>query len=167
VENQDLEEQMSNSNFSATTTSSSNKIVAFFNDRFTEKLEFAANDYDSVVNFFQKRGFGKPASQALAQVLLSEAKKEGLKIFELLDTIKGLNKLQLNSIILKILNESRHKVSQLGFRTNTRAGSYEERNILDSITDSDEYKYLEITNVSDIKNITVATEYQGNILLRD
>ena len=158
---------MSNSNFSATTTSSSDKIVAFFNDRFTEKLEFSANDYDSVVNFFQKREFGKPASQALAQVLLSEAKKEGLKIFELIDTIKGLNKLQLNSIILKILNESRHKVSQLGFRTNTRAGSYEERNILDSITDSDEYKYLEITNVSNIKNITVATEYQGNILLRD
>ena len=157
---------MSNSDLPVSSSSSSDKVIAFFDDRFKERLEFAVNDYDAVVNFFQKRKFGDIASKTLAQVLLSEAKKENIKIFQLLDTFKGLNRTQLNSIILKILNESRNKVSQLGFRSITRTGQYEERNILDTVTDSDEYKYIHLNNVTDIKNISIGIEDQGNIILQ-
>ena len=159
---------MSNSDLPVTNNSSSDKVVAFFDDRFNSRLEFSSNDYDTVVNFFEKRNFETIASKTLAQVLLSEAKKENIKIFQLLDTFKGLNKTQLNSIILKILNESRSKVSQLGYRTITKTGQYEERNITDTITNSDEYKYYRLNSVTDIKNIVVGIQNSGNgILNRD
>ena len=140
-------------------------VVAFFDKSFRVPLEFAANDFDAVVGFFLKRDFEKISALTLAQVLLAEAKNENLKIFELLDTLKGLNRTQLNAVILKVLNETRHKSSQLGFRTATSITQYEERNIIDVMTDSSEYSNLKFNAVYDVSNIRVGVENQGNILL--
>lgn len=140
-------------------------VIAFFDKSFKEPLEFAANDFDAVVGFFLKRDFEKISALTLAQVLLAEAKNENLKIFELLDTLQGFNKTQLNAIILKVLNETRHRSSQLGFRTATTITQYEERNITDTMTESSEYSNLKFNAVYDVSNIRVGVENQGNILL--
>lgn len=114
----------SNKNLSETS------VVQFFDNYFTKTLEFPSNDFDAVVGFFTKRGFEKIASIAIAQVLLSQAKIEGVKIFKLLDTLSGYNKTQLSKIILAILNAARNKTSKLGIKKTSNTETLEQRNIV-------------------------------------
>ena len=50
------------------------------------------------------------------QYTLKQAKLDGIKVFELLDTLKSLDKLQLSFTVATVLNFNRQKVSTLGFR---------------------------------------------------
>ena len=152
------------SDLPANKTNTDYQMIAFFDNRFREQLEFAANDFDAVVGFFRKRDFEKISSITLAQVLLTEAKKENIKIFKLLDTLKGLNKNQLNSLILEVLNTNRDKTSQLGFRQASNATVYEERNISDQITQEKDYNSLQFNAVVDISNTLIGVEQAGNII---
>jgi hypothetical protein len=138
-------------------------LVEFFDNKFQKRLEFATNDFDAVVGFFGKRGFEQVSSITLAQVLLSEAKKENIKIFALLDTIKSLSNLQLNALILKILNNSRDKTSQLGFRTKITQSQYEERNITDETSVNLEYSSLQFNSVYDTRNIRTGITNNNSI----
>ena len=80
-------------------STSYNQMVAFFDNRFQQKLEFAADDYNAVVAFFEKRDFGSVSAKVLAQVILSEAKKEKIPVFKILDSFAKYNKIQLSNII--------------------------------------------------------------------
>ena len=155
---------MSNTDLTVT-TQKTDKVISFFDNRFEKKLEFSTNDFDAVTNFFEKREFGRVAAKTLAQVLLSEAKKENIKIFQLLDTLTGLNRTQLNSIILKILNESREKTSQLGFRSRSKLNHMEERNIVDVSVVSDEIRNWTLNSIVDSRNVTIGRESHGNMIL--
>jgi len=118
------------------------KIIAFFDNKFKQRLEFASNDFDAVIGFFEKRGFDKSSATAIGQVLLAQAKMENVKIFKLLDSLKGYTKIELNNIVLKILNSNRDKVSQLGFRQQPKTMKNEERNIGDTITNPEKLSAL-------------------------
>ena len=51
-------------------------------------------------------------------------------MFELLDTLKGLDTLQLSAVVTEVLNYNRSKVSTLGYRLNTSTDKLETRNVL-------------------------------------
>jgi hypothetical protein len=102
----------------------------FFDQYFTKTVTFPANEIDAVIGFFEKNGFEKTSATSLATVLLTQAKLDNIKTFRLLDTLKGLDELQLNAVVSEVLNYNREKISSLGFRTTT-PNTLESRNIID------------------------------------
>jgi hypothetical protein len=61
---------------------------------------------------------------------MQQAKIDGIKVFELLDTLKTLDKLQLSFTVANILNFNRQKISTLGFRVQNTTTPTEARNIM-------------------------------------
>lgn len=102
----------------------------FFDQYYQGRVEYAASEVDAVLGFFSNRGFGDEASSSIASVLLRQAKVDQVSTFRLLDTLKGLDELQLSALVAEILNYSRIKSSSLGYRTRAETNFFEARNIL-------------------------------------
>lgn len=110
-------------------TDSAEKVKRFFASYFEKGVQFTANEIDSVTGFFEQKGFDKTAAIAIAGVLLQSAKADNIKPFQLVDTLKNLDGVQLSSVVAEILNYNRPKTSTLGFRDNNTAETVEKRNI--------------------------------------
>ena len=88
----------------------------FFDEYGQQPLEFSANDVEATIGFFQKRGFDRDASELTAMTILKQAKIDGMPVFQLLDTLSGLENLQISALIGEILNNNRPSSSTLGFK---------------------------------------------------
>ena len=53
-----------------------------------------------------------------------------MKVFELLDSLKGLDKVQLSYIVTEVLNNSRSLTSSLGYKVESPTNLSEKRNIM-------------------------------------
>lgn len=103
----------------------------FFSTYYNSGISIPVEVLDATVGFFESRGFSTTASQSIATVLLSQAKIDQINVFTLLDTLKGLNALQLSRIVREVLNYNRLRISILGDRVdNSNNVEYEQRNIL-------------------------------------
>ncbi|MBR20778.1 MAG: hypothetical protein CMA64_11655 [Euryarchaeota archaeon] len=109
---------------------SSDSVKRYFNSYYGFQLEFPSNDVDAVIGFLENKGFDKSAAQATGSVLLQQAKIDGIKVFELLDTLKTLDKLQLSYTVAQVLNFNRQKTSTLGFKVTDTNIPLEARNIM-------------------------------------
>lgn len=122
---------MINSNLPQTSsTDSAEKVKSFFDSYFVGEISFPASLIDATVGFFKKRGFDDLAASSTAIVLLQQAKLDDVNVFDLLDTLKGLDELQLSAIVANVLNYNREKISTLGYRQQTSGEDLEVRNIL-------------------------------------
>lgn len=101
----------------------------FFETYGEQVLEFSANDVEATIGFFQSKGFDLDAAQITASVVLKQAKTENLPVFRLLDTLKGLNNLELSSIVGEILNNNRPSTSALGFKVQNAVDQNKSRDI--------------------------------------
>lgn len=106
------------------------KIKKFFNEFYSAPLEFPSNEVDAVVGFFEARGFEKLSAQTIGAVLMKQAKLDDIKVFELLDTLKGFDEIQLSQVVTETLNFSRQKISSLGYKVDQSQNKLETRNIL-------------------------------------
>lgn len=106
------------------------KVNQFFDQYFNKKLSYPSNEVDAVIAFFDKRGFDKNAAISTAGVLLQQAKIDGVKVFELLDTLQGLESVQLSAVVTEILNYNRLATSTLGYKVKNTANKTEKRNII-------------------------------------
>lgn len=118
------------SNFTQPTFDSSTTVKEFYDRYFTRKISYPASEVDAVIGYFQKRGFDETAARAVASVLLQQSKIDGIKVFTLLDTLKGLNNVQLSTIVTEVLNYNRPRSSTLGFRNESNVEFTEARNII-------------------------------------
>ena len=109
---------------------SSTLVKKFFNSYYTNPLEFNSNEVDATIGFFEKRGFDKSAAISTSTTLLNQAKLDNVKIFELLDTLKGLDDVQLSTVVTEVLNYNRLKTSTLGFRLTDSVDTVEKRNVV-------------------------------------
>ena len=89
----------------------------FFDSYGQDPLEFNANDVSATIGFFESKGFDSDAALVVSTVLLKQAKIDDTPIFQLLDTLKGFNNLQLSQLVGEVLNNNRTSTSTLGFRT--------------------------------------------------
>lgn len=121
---------MENTNIPSQPFNNSDQFVkSFFNRYYDKPLEFPASEVDAVVAFFKKRSFEEAAANSVATVLLQQAKIDNVKIFKLLDTLGGLQDVQLSALVTEILNYSRTKTSTLGYRVQQTTNYIEARNI--------------------------------------
>ena len=112
-------------------TGSGDKVKRYFNTYYGYQLEFPSNDVDAVIGFLSSKGFDKVAAQSTGSVLLQQAKIDGIKVFELLDTLKGLTEAQLSNVVAEILNYNRDATSSIGYSTADQVSDKtERRNIL-------------------------------------
>lgn len=119
------------------TLKSEQKVVQFFDTYFQKRVEFNASEYDALVGFFQSREFSDVSARTISQVLLTQAKAEGVKIFTVIDTLGKLDYPNLNQVVTKVLNASRDQTSQLGYKTASNLSLYEIRGIADPIVTND------------------------------
>jgi hypothetical protein len=108
---------------------SSEEVKTFFDKFFQQQITFPASQIDAVVGYFMKRGFSDDSAKSTAIVLLNQAKIDNVNVFQLLDTLQGLNNAQLSGIVTEILNSTRDKTSTLGFKIITVEETIESRNI--------------------------------------
>ena len=92
-------------------------------------LQFPAADVEAAIGFFQAKGFDRDAAEVTAMVILKQAKIEGMPVFQLLDTLKGMEGMQLSSLVGEILNNNRPSSSVLGFRVASASKHSQVRNI--------------------------------------
>ena len=86
-------------------------------DRYGEQpLEFPATDVAAAVAFFESLGFAKDAALVTAMTILRQAKLDNTPVYQILDTLKGFQSLQLSQLVGEILNNNRVSTSSLGFR---------------------------------------------------
>ena len=109
---------------------SSTVVKRYFNTYYGKELAFPSNDVDAVIGFLENKGFDKSAALSTGTILLKQAKLDGIKVFELLDTLKGLDKLQLSYTVTQVLNFNRQKISTLGYRVTDTRKPTESRNIM-------------------------------------
>jgi len=105
-------------------------VRQFFDKYFSRSVNIAQNDLDSVIGFFENRGFDASAALAVSVVLLDQAKRDGVKIFKLLDTLKVLNGTQLSVVVAEVLNYNRKRTSAIGFKRSSTVDKVEKRNII-------------------------------------
>jgi hypothetical protein len=110
-------------------TDSGEETRNFFNNYFTSETSFPVSQVDAVIGFFLKRGFDDQSARSTGIVLLNQAKNDGVNVFQLLDTLKGLTDAQLSNVVGEILNLSRQKTSILGFKFIGADDNVESRNI--------------------------------------
>jgi hypothetical protein len=107
------------------------KVTEFFDKYYTKAISFPTNDVNAVIGYFEKRGFSSEAARATATVLLTQAKIDTIPVFQLLDSLKGLNETQLSNVVAEILNYNRDATSSIGYSTaNQISEKTERRNIL-------------------------------------
>lgn len=113
-----------------TTTDSSKETRILFDRYFQKEISYSSNQVDSVIGFFRSRGFDELASISVSAVLLQQAKGDNINVFELLDTLKFYDKVQLSTLVTAILNNNRSKLSKIGYRIPNSVNITEARNIL-------------------------------------
>ena len=106
-------------------------VRLFFDRYYTKQINLTDNDLTSVVGFFESKGFDKSSAIAVGVVLLSQAKQENVKIFQLLDTLRNYETVQLSAIVADVLNFNRARSSKIGFKKTSNISKVEQRNIID------------------------------------
>lgn len=102
----------------------------FFDNYYNREINYNASEVDAVIGYFLKRGFDKIAAVNTASVLLQQADIDQITVFKLIDTLKGVNDVQLSNIVAQILNINRSKVSTLGYRVPEKTQLFEQRQII-------------------------------------
>ncbi len=105
-------------------------VKQFFDKFFDHEITFPSNQIDAVVGFFLKNGFDLDSARSTSIVLLNQARLDNINVFELVDSLKKLNAIQLSQVVAQILNSYREKTSLLGYRVAPVTDNYDSRNIL-------------------------------------
>lgn len=73
-----------------------------------------ASTYDAMIGFFEERGFEKDSATNMAYVIIKQSIIDKINPLKLIDTLKGINNVELSTLITEILNYNRFKTSKLG-----------------------------------------------------
>ena len=104
-------------NLPAQTIEDSAAGTRLYFERYGEQpLEFPATDVAATISFFESAGFEKDAALVTSMTVLRQAKLDNTPIFQLLDTLKSFQTIQLSQLVGEILNNNRVSTSTLGFR---------------------------------------------------
>ena len=98
------------------TKRSDEDVRLFFDKYLTKSINFNDNDLNSVVGFFENKGFDKSSAISVSIVMIQQAKLDNIKVFKLLDTLKGYQDIQLSAVVAEVLNYNRKRTSAIGFK---------------------------------------------------
>jgi hypothetical protein len=111
-------------------SSSQNQTVQAFDAYGTQPVEINATVLAAMKGFFTSRDFGEVAAESIAVTIIRQAMQDGYNPMQILDTLKGVDTVQLSAIVSEILNYNRFKSSSLGYAQPFRPNPEIARNIL-------------------------------------
>lgn len=112
------------------TKPSTDATVQAFDSYYSQPLELNASTLTAMTGFFESRGFDKTAAQATAVILMKQAKKDGFNPMQVLDTLRGLESVEISALVAEIINFNRYKSSFLGYAMEFTPNEAVSRNIL-------------------------------------
>ena len=95
--------------------SSVDSTVQSFNSFYSSPIELHAGTLNAIVGFFTARNFDPAAAQAIAVIIMTQSKKDGLNPMSVLDTLTGLTSADISAFVATIINFNRFKTSFLGY----------------------------------------------------
>lgn len=107
-----------------------NSLNKIFNLYSSQPIEINSNVLTAMLGFFTKRGFDNKTAEQISVIVIQQAKKDNYNPMEILDTLKNLDNLEINSLAIEILNFNRINTSFLGFTNNKTINFEIKRNIL-------------------------------------
>ena len=111
-------------------SSSQNSTVQAFDSLTSAPLELNSSVLAAMTAYFSSRGFGDVAAESISITIIRQAKKDSYNPIQILDTLKGLDDVQLSGLVSEILNYNRFKTSSLGYAQKFQTNSEIQRNIL-------------------------------------
>ena len=111
-------------------TYTSNGTVQAFNSYYTAPTEFDAGTLNAMTGFFESRGFDITTSNAIAAIIITQARTDGYNPMTVLDGLSGLDGLEISELATQILNYNRFKSSFLGYSSSIKPYHQIQRNIL-------------------------------------
>lgn len=91
-----------------------NSTVQSFDNYYVKPFEIDPSTFNMMKGFFQSKHFDKVAAETISVTIMKQAKADGYSPFQILDQLKSLNGLELNSLVSEILNYNRFKTSLVG-----------------------------------------------------
>lgn len=121
---------MATSTISNKAAESATDATKYLNRYLNQPINYKPGEVDAVIGYFLKRGFDEIAAVNTASVLLQQAFIDDIPVFQLIDTLKGVNDVQLSNIVAQILNVSRSNCSTIGYRVNSEDLLFDQRNVI-------------------------------------
>lgn len=106
------------------------KTINVFENYTQTPITVNASTLDAMIAFFSSRGFLEDAAESTALIIIRQANKDKINPFDLLDTLKGLNDVQLSDLVTELLNYNRYKSSSLGYASPFTTNDEIARNIV-------------------------------------
>ena len=111
-------------------TDSALGTIKLFDQYGQATIALDAASIDACVGFFESKGFKKDSAESIAYIIMKQAKLYGYNAFQVLDTLSGMDTVQISSLVTEILNYNRFKTSTLGMAQTFTPVSEVQRNIL-------------------------------------
>ena len=104
-------------------------IVQAFDAYTSAPLEIDASTLDAMRGFFTGRGFDATSAESVSITIIKQAKKDGYIPMQILDSLKGLDSVEISALVAEIINYNRFKTSFLGYALAFSANEEVARNI--------------------------------------
>lgn len=112
------------------TVNSDQTTLKAFDNFYDAPLEIKTATYDAMRSFFTARGFDNTAADSVAVVIIRQAKKDNLNPMQILDSLKGLDNVEISALVAEIINYNRFKTSFLGYARAFSLNEEVSRNVL-------------------------------------
>lgn len=117
------------SNLPANNTAANSMVKAY--DAYLNKpLELETSTLSAMKGFFTSRGFEELSAESISVIIIKQAKNDGYSPMTILDTLNGLDNVQISALVSEILNYNRFKSSFLGYARKFNTVREVDRNIL-------------------------------------
>ncbi len=120
-----------NNNYSNVPLSTTqDQTVQAFDSFYSQPIEINATTLAAMKGYFTSRNFGEVSAESIAVTIIRQAKQDGYNPMQILDTLRGLDDIELSGIVSEILNYNRFKSSSLGYAQKFQPNPEIQRNIL-------------------------------------
>jgi predicted small secreted protein len=121
---------MTYNNIPTTTNNDSGaSTLLAFDSYYAKPFEIHAGTFNALRGFFEGRGFDVTSAETISVAIMKQAKQGGYNAMEILDSLKGLDSVELSSLVAEIINYGRFKTSYLGYNQGITAFGETARNI--------------------------------------
>lgn len=109
---------------------SDNATLMAFDNYYNLPLQLDSNIFYAVKGFFESRGFAANTAETLCVTILRQCKIDNINPMQVLDTLKGLDNVEISALVSEIVNFNRYKTSYVGYALEFRANEEVARNII-------------------------------------
>jgi len=108
---------------------SQDSTVQAFDSYMNMPVEINSSVLAAMKGYFTNRDLGEVAAESIAVTIIRQAKQDNYNPMQILDTLKGLDNVQLSGLVSEILNYNRFKSSSLGYADRPQPHPEIQRNI--------------------------------------